>query len=140
MLVSDVCLNSQLYRCFIELPGRRRSADATGMLQTRMFRDRVSLLRRATRKNPLHVLSECSHVLLVHALASLGGTSASQSTSLGIRQAFLFGSPECLLFHQHTLALVAFPRAAEADDHRRERGVLPGASGERVSPRGRNTR
>ena len=83
-----------------------------------MFRDRISIPSGTTRKDPLDVLRKRPHIGFVHALASFGGTSTSQPARLGVRHAFVFGLPECLLFHQHTLALVPLPRPAEPHDHR----------------------
>ena len=57
-----------------------------------MFRDRISHPRRTTGKDYSHVLRKHSDVLFVDALASLGGSGASELARLAVRLTLPFGN------------------------------------------------
>ncbi len=59
------------------------------------------------------------------------GALSSESTSLGVGQAFLFGPRERVFFDQHTLSLVALAGAAKAHHDGAERRVPASSASQR---------
>jgi hypothetical protein len=99
-----------------------------------MLGNRPLLLDRTARKQLAYTLREGPHAFGVVFLAPFSGTLSSQSTGLGVRQTLPFRPREPFFFDQHTLPLVALPRAAEAHDDGAQRRVAAGSTGESGVP------
>jgi len=75
------------------------------------------LVDGAPGKQIAHDLSELGEILGIVRLTPFSRALPSQSTSLGVGQAFLFRPRERLLFDQYTLSLVALARTAKANHY-----------------------
>jgi hypothetical protein len=89
------------------------------------------LLAGAFGKQRAHALGECGEVLGIVRLTPFCRPLSSQSTSVRIGQAFLFGPRERVMFDQYTLSLVTLARAAEAHHDSAERRVSTGSASQR---------
>jgi hypothetical protein len=93
--------------------------------------DCALLLDRAPREHIADALRELGDVFGIVHLTPFSLPLPSQSTSLGVGQALLFGPLERGFFDQHTLALVSPAGTAEAHNHSMQRRVPFGASRQR---------
>lgn len=117
MDVPDVSSNGKIDRACLKLLRRRRPADSARVFLAGVLGDCPLLLDGAPGKQIAHALGERGEILGIVRLTPFSRALPSQSTSLGVGQAFLFRPPEGLLFDQHTLSLVALAGTAEAHHH-----------------------
>jgi hypothetical protein len=89
------------------------------------------LLDGTPGKQITHALGERGKILGIVRLTPFSRALPSQSTSLGVGQAFLFRPRERLLFDQDTLSLVALAGTAKAHHHGTQRRVPAGSSRQR---------
>jgi hypothetical protein len=75
------------------------------------------LLDGAPRKQITHAPGERGEILGIVLLTSFSRALSSQSTRIGVGQAFLFRPHERWLFDQYTLSLVALAGAAKTYHH-----------------------
>jgi hypothetical protein len=76
------------------------------------------LVAWASGESLAHADGERSDILGIVRATPFIGTLSSQSTRLGIGQAFLLCPLERPLFNQHTLPLIALAGSAKANHHR----------------------
>jgi hypothetical protein len=129
--VPDVSPNGKIDRACLQLLRRRRPADTARVLLTGVLGDGPLLLDGAPGKQSGHALGERGEILGIARLTPFSCPLSSESTSLGIRQAFLFGPRERVIFDQHTLSLVALAGTAKAHDNGAQRRVAAGSAGQR---------
>ncbi len=121
-------LRLKLFRC-------RGTTNPAGVLSAGVLGNRSLFLGGASGKQIADAPGEGLNIFRIEFGATFGRTFPSESTSLRVRQAFLFRTLKRLLFDQGTLPFVPSSRAAKANHYCPQRRVACGASGERgVSP------
>src|SRR5216684_5345728 len=98
----------------LQLLGHGGTANTSGVFPARMFGNGVLLLDGAPRKQCSDAFRERLDVFGIQFLTTLGRALSSESTLLGVGEAFLLRSSERRFFDQHALPLVALARATEA--------------------------
>jgi len=116
-------LRLMLFRC-------RGTTNPAGVLSAGVLGNRSLFLGGASGKQIADAPGEGLNIFRIEFGATFGRTFPSESTSLRVRQAFLFRARKRLLFDQHTLPFVPLARSAKAHHHCVERRVARGASGE----------
>jgi hypothetical protein len=127
----DVSSHCELDGLRLQLFGCGGTANPPGIFPARMFGNGVLLLERAPRKECSYALRKCLDVFVIQFLTTLSRTLSSESTTLGVGQAFLLRSCERGFFDQHTLPLIALARTAEAHDDSAQCRVATGPASER---------
>ena len=129
--VSDVSANGEFDRTGLQLFRRRRPANAARVFLAGVLGDCLLPLDGAAGEQIAHAPCERGEILGIVRLTPFSRALSSQSTSLGVGEAFLFRPHERVLFDQHTLSLVALAGTAEAHHHGLKRRVSAGSSSER---------
>lgn len=129
--VPDVSPNGKIDRSRLKLSRRGRPADSARILLAGVLGNCPLLLDWATGEHLAYAPRERGDVGGIVHLTPFNRTLPSQSTSLGVGQAFLFGSLERGFFDEHTLTLVAPAGTAEAHNHSMQRRVPFGAASQR---------
>ena len=100
-----------------------------------MLSDPVRLAPRAAGKQIADLAGHQLDQLLVVVTPALLFPLAARGPQTFIGKTFLLRTRKSALLNKDSLSLVALARTAEADHNRRQRTVLPGATGERgVAP------